>query len=239
MDDYSVKQTFELRAQNYNNDMKWLDDEKIIKPMIPATFGNNTALDICCGNGLLAKKLLETGWDVVAGDLSQDMLGKIDFEVRCQQMDVCDIPYADNAFDLVVCRQGLQYTNMDVAIKSIMRVTSNEVRLGHVTINCAEDEGFWHDYFSIAAPGRKSVVLPNEIPECVERCGLKIVDCSVVYTNSNMLSTLKYLDAETRHALARRIIDSSEEFKKKNGITVINEEEILRKRRWEFVVCKK
>lgn len=239
MNDHEAKKTFELRAQSYNKDMKWLEDKKIIDPMIPSPFGNKTALDICCGNGLLAKELLEVGWDVIAGDFSQSMLDQINFDVHRQQLDVCNLPFPDNSFDLVVCRQGLQYTDIDLAIRNIMRVTSNEVRLGHVTINSADDEFFWRDYFCVAAPGRKSVILPNEIPEHAERNGLKIIKQSTVYTSSNMLSTLKYLDEEIKHSLVRKIIDSSEKFKLRNGITVINEKEILRNRRWEFVVCRK
>jgi SAM-dependent methyltransferase len=64
-------------------------------------------LDIPCGEGAFAKRLLERGIEVSAADLVDEM------KVSGAQFAVCDmnepLPYRDGEFDAVVCIDGIEH----------------------------------------------------------------------------------------------------------------------------------
>jgi ubiquinone/menaquinone biosynthesis C-methylase UbiE len=76
-------------------------------------------LDVACGTGIVARRAAEwvgTDGRVVGLDMNEGMLGvarKASSDVRpaieWQQGDAADMPFPDQAFDVVFCQQGLQF----------------------------------------------------------------------------------------------------------------------------------
>jgi len=74
-----------------------------------------TCLDIGCGTGALAKLMHHKAFEWINFDISNQML------LRCQQQfgkgvfqiqgDAADLPFADNAFDLILSNMALQWCN--------------------------------------------------------------------------------------------------------------------------------
>jgi SAM-dependent methyltransferase len=88
-----------------------------------------SALDIGCGSGVYLEELVAMGFKVSGVDLSAEMLAttRKRFEGRAavdlQQADVEHLPFADGAFDLVVCVGVLGYLLSDEqALAEIRRV---------------------------------------------------------------------------------------------------------------------
>lgn len=241
MDNKEIIETYKLRANRYKHDMLWLEDERLFAPLIPTVFGKGKALDVCSGVGSVAKRLKKEGWDVTANDLCYEMISQIDDNIPFIIADVCELPFEDNSFDLVVCRQGLQYTELDKAIASILRIASKEVRFGHITIPYSSDLEFWIKYFSMAAPGRKHVFVPGQIEQIIKKCNfdIDIVHMEEKFVKASLIHPIEYLDKNMQEVLLASINMSDESFKERNGIELLSNGDIIFNRRWEFITCKK
>ncbi|HZS25006.1 MAG TPA: class I SAM-dependent methyltransferase [Gaiellaceae bacterium] len=83
-----------------------------------------TALEVGCGRGELAERLLHAGVDVVALDQSERMVELTRARgVDARVGDVVDLPFADGAFDLAVANFMLYHVReLDRALAELARV---------------------------------------------------------------------------------------------------------------------
>ena len=75
-------------------------------------------LDLCSGNGLLAKHLVEKGVKVVAVDISEELLkniANID-NIETLTSDIRLLDFNENSFDKVIFYAGIQYLNNNEAL---------------------------------------------------------------------------------------------------------------------------
>jgi ubiquinone/menaquinone biosynthesis C-methylase UbiE len=100
---------------------------------------SDRVLDLACATGIVArlasKQVGPTG-KVVGLDLNPAMLAiarsaaPTDALIEWQQGNAEDMPFPDEAFDLVLCQQGLQFfPNKDVALREMHRVLAPGGRL--------------------------------------------------------------------------------------------------------------
>ncbi len=71
-----------------------------------------TVLDVGCGDGALTNPLVERGLEVAGVDISAVALGH--FRGRGVVGEVADLPFAADAFDLVLCTEVLEHLPEDV-----------------------------------------------------------------------------------------------------------------------------
>lgn len=225
--------TYNKRAKSYDSDMVWLNNPTLFIPISVPVFGNGKALDACSGTGCVASCLKNIGWDVTAVDICKEMLQQVDKNITRVVADVANLPFDDGEFDISVCRQGLQYTDMESAISSLFRVTKSKVVLGHITIEDRTDRSFWKKYFSIASPGRRNVFLPGEIKKTANSFNWLLEEEKIFYDSASLLSPIKYLKQDEQEQLYLIIKNTNQAFKSRNGITITNDD-IIYKRRWEF-----
>ena len=235
MSNQKIIETYKKRARSYSKDMSWLEKPLLFEPLSIPAFGGKKALDACSGTGCVASHLRKHGWDVTAVDVCEEMLQQVEHGVFCVVSDIAGMPFDDSEFDISVCRQGLQYTNVEQALKSLFRVTKSKVILGHITIEDSIDLPFWENYFSIASPGRKHVFLPGDIKTYATKLGWSLEEERIIYDSASLLSPIQYLDENKLKALQSIVKNTTQEFKDRNGIIITNED-IVYKRRWEFQV---
>lgn len=233
-----VKNTFAARAKSYDGEFSWIHDEAFISDLVPAPFGDGTFLDACAGTGAVACLAQESGWVTTATDISAEMMEKIPSEISSVVADVCDLPFADGAFEAVSCRQGLQYVNLEKALQELYRVAKKEVRLAHITIHAEEDYQFWKDYFAIASPGRVNVFLPNQMATLSKQIGYTTVETSLKISEESYVSSIMHLSEKERKILIDRFLSASPAFLARNHIT-ISENDIRGERRWEYLLLAK
>ena len=100
------KEGYNLYAAQYNNDVVYLntfEENKVLEFMGNLT--NKTALDLGCGTGRLIQDLLNSGADVTAIDVSEEMINiaKNKFpKIKTEIADVNKLPFKDGSFDFVV-----------------------------------------------------------------------------------------------------------------------------------------
>ena len=233
-----VKNTFAARAKSYDDEFSWIHDKDYISDLVPPPFGMGKLLDVCAGTGAVSCLAHESGWDTTATDISAEMMEKISYDVRRVVADVCALPFADDSFDVVSCRQGLQYVPLEKALKELYRVAKAEVRLAHITIHEEEDYQFWKDYFAIASPGRVNVFLPDQIATLARQIGFKTAKTSPKISEESYVSSIMHLSEEERKILIDRFLSASPAFLKRNRIT-ISENDIRGERRWEYIILTK
>lgn len=95
--------------------------------------GARRILDAACGTGVVVRLVAEGGIspkEIVGVDLNENMLEvarnlepDAAFPIAWQQGDLCALPFAEEAFDVVLCNQGLQFPpDKGLALSEIKRV---------------------------------------------------------------------------------------------------------------------
>ncbi|MFT3934659.1 MAG: class I SAM-dependent methyltransferase [Chitinophagaceae bacterium] len=179
--------------------------EPIGKEIITAVHpsGKDNVLDIAAGTGepgLTIAAMLQGG-KVTITDLSPDMLvvaeqnaeNKGIINIETLACDVCELPFADNSFDVVTCRMGFMFfPDMQLAANEIYRVLKKGGRFATSVWN-TPDKNFWVTAMmsTIAkyiqtpppppgAPGMFRCAAPGLIKGILEQAGFKNVTEKVV-----------------------------------------------------------
>lgn len=223
---------FSKRAKQYNQEFHWINDPKFINILVPEVFGDKTFLDLCSGSGAIARCACSLGWKVTAIDNNDEMMNTND--VNCTKIisDIHKLPFSHNSFDVVACRQGLQYTLLNDALQEIKRVVKSSVYLAHITIYDKDDVDFWRAYYAIAAPNRRNVFIPNQIVSAAVGVGLKHEYTDIMFTEESLLSPTEYLSYTDREKLIKMLKEKDKSFLLRNNISIGNSD-IRSVRRWE------
>ena len=107
----------------------------IVNLAAKALAGRNPAdcriLDAGCGSGGVTTRLLRKGYNVVACDMDEESIRQGLATGRLKdvhRLDVAQLPFEDNSFDLVVCSEVLEHVPDDAqALRSLLRVAKRDV----------------------------------------------------------------------------------------------------------------
>lgn len=226
--------TFNKRAKLYAKQTQWVLADECIQPFVRRVFGSGLAFDACAGTGAISQALSNNGWKVLSCDLNKEMLrqGNIDFPIIC---DIHSIPTIEKHYDLVVCRQGLQYTDLAIALGELSRICKGKMIIGHITIEENDRSDFWNKYFKIASPGRKHIFMPGEISSECRKIGLNIVSEHVFHQTDYYLGPILHLPKDKIKALTDLLLSQSNEFKSLYGVNDTSEGDIIYSNRWEII----
>lgn len=187
-----IRETFRARAAAYDGEAPWNVDTSLAE-MLLLTAGSKSSvmLDVCAGTGLVSNVAARLGWRTVAVDATYEMLSRAEIPHRVLGLAE-SLPFRDRSFDLAVCRQGMQYLHLDIAIAEMIRVAPL-IGLIHIFSPCADDNQFWRRYFEVASPGRLHVFNEGSLDEiCLEK-GLKAVWAADMTTRSPVRSAVNHL----------------------------------------------
>lgn len=140
-----MKDTFQLAG----NAALIYEEQKvpaIFGPLAEATLNaiplsdQDSVLDVACGTGIVARKvraLIGPAARVVGADLNEGMIEAArnmvdDYARSCEWhvCDVCDMPFEEHAFSIVLCQQGLQFfPDEEAALMEIKRVLRSHGRI--------------------------------------------------------------------------------------------------------------
>lgn len=221
------------RASLYDKKMSWVNMQECISPLTPDVFGNGIALDVCAGTGAVSKALIEKGWTVISYDASKAMLSQSKLPLPILG-DMHNLPFLDSFFEIIVCRQGLQYADIKLAIDEFKRVCRNQILLGHITREDGDSYSFWQDYFAIASPGRKHIFKPNELYHVAQKMELPVEIIQTITQQDNYVGPLLHLPPNEQTALVKLLIDSEKGFKALYNVKE-KTDIITYSNRWEFL----
>lgn len=142
---------FTQRAARYNRSSHWVSDPELgaftvekaeVKP-------TDVVLDVACGTGLVSRHFRGKVAKIVGADITEAM-----FEQASPYIDEMvvtpgeSLPFADASFDVVVCRQGIQFMRDGEAVKEMVRVLKPGGRCVLVHL-CAYGESDRAEYYEI------------------------------------------------------------------------------------------
>jgi len=235
-------ETFRLRAQHYDYEARWIRDRDLIQPLVPPPYGTKRLLDVCSGTGAVTYVAQEMGWDVFAVDTSRSML-LIQQKKESSRIVLCsgeELPYADEAFDVVTIRQGLHYLGLPESIHELLRVAKREVRIGTITAATRDDISWWTDYFKIASPGRRHVFVPGEISTIAARFSVKVSEV-IKYSRDSFRGSISHLSTMDQATLINHVISAPSEIASAYHFRAGAEtpKDFWYDLRWEFITLEK
>jgi ubiquinone/menaquinone biosynthesis C-methylase UbiE len=172
---------FKNRAQKYNHSSNWVEDQALIRRIfeLSGAGADSQVLDIATGTGLIAKEFFGkvkkvTGMDI-SPDMAQHATGCMDEIVFAP---VEQMPFVDNSFDAIVCRQGLQFAELDKAIPEIHRVLKpgGWVVLCHLTAYNDTDRDLAFAIQKLRNPARRNYLMPADMSTALEAAGFLKVE---------------------------------------------------------------
>ena len=179
---------FSQRASSYEQEAKWILDEQFVRPLVPAPFGGGKLLDVCTGTGVVAKYADTLGWEATGLDNNTDIMNYLNTHVISVCGDANHLPFPDESFDLVVCRQGLQYLDRDVAIGDMLRVSRGEVRLLHGFVQ-DEDIESWRALFRITNRNNRNFFSDTILMSAIQGHAPASVECTYLTTRETFRKT--------------------------------------------------
>ena len=116
---------FTARADRYDASSRWCTDQALLDRIFEASGAGpqHRVLDVACGTGLVSERFHGRVAELVGVDLTPAMAeqakGRLD---RFVQGSAHALPFADASFDVVVCRQGIQFMDLPLALSEMVRV---------------------------------------------------------------------------------------------------------------------
>ena len=99
---------FTTRAKTYSASANWIADQGLIQGHIEAAGAgpSKNVLELCCGTGMVGRSFAAAGWHICGIDLTRAMAEEANEFFPCICSPAEQVPFLDNAFDVVVLRQA-------------------------------------------------------------------------------------------------------------------------------------
>jgi radical SAM protein with 4Fe4S-binding SPASM domain len=172
-----VREHFCLRAPKYDSSARWVKDAGLLSAIEEwaCVESGDCVLDVTCGTGIISKLFFRKAKIVVGVDVTEEMyrqaLPKLDYLVNA---DAQELPFADNQFDLVICRQGLQFMqDPQRAVSEMYRVCRQKGRimLIHLTAFGEADKEYAFKIQLARQPLRKNCFLEEDLINLLKWAG--------------------------------------------------------------------
>lgn len=222
---------FKNRAEKYNRSSNWVADQDLIRQIfdLSAAGPESLVLDIATGTGLIAREFFGKVKKVTGLDISPEMArhaeGYMDEIVFAP---VEEMPFPDNSFDVVVCRQGLQFAELDKAIPEIHRVLKPGGRtvLCHLTAYNETDRELTFAIQKLRNPARRNYLMPTDIADALEAAGFRDVENIEYLTDESVNQWIDNgaIPVESMEAIRELYRAAGEGFKEIHDIRFIDDD---------------
>jgi SAM-dependent methyltransferase len=171
-----VKAHFTDRAERYDRSSAWCTDDQLGDLVLAMTqpSPDDELLDVACGTGLVSAWFSGRVRRIVGADLTPAMSDQAAAHVDELVETVAeDLPFEDDRFDLVVCRQGIQFMDLPDAVEEMVRVTrpGGRIALLHLCAYGEEDRDEYFEVLRLRNPVRRNFFLPGDVPRLLADAG--------------------------------------------------------------------
>ena len=171
-----VLEHFTARAARYNISSHWVDDAAL-GAFTAATLAPRPAdvlLDVACGTGLVSKHFKGKVARIVGADITAAMFAQA--APYIDEMTVTPgeaLPFPDASFDLVVCRQGIQFMDDGAAVKQMLRVLrpGGRVCLVHLCAYGEEDKAEYFEILRLRNEARRNFYVREDLARLLTDAG--------------------------------------------------------------------
>ena len=215
-----VKHHFTERAQRYDRSSYWCTDEvlreRVLKILQPKQ--DQILLDVACGTGLVSAWFHKKNVKKVVGvDITEAMY--VQAKDRLDEFFVGSgesLPFEDNSFDIVICRQGTQFMDDKVAMREMYRVAKPNGVVCVINL-CAYGEEDKEEYFEVLRlrnPVRRNFYLREDMITLFEQAGFQeiTVHDHISKENVDIWSNNGAISEERREAIRNMYRSGSDAF---------------------------
>lgn len=218
---------FTARAAKYNRSSHWVNDPElgafIVATMAPRP--GDTLLDIACGTGLVSKHFKGRVGRVVGVDITTAMADQAGAWIdQFVESPAESLPFPDASFDLVVCRQGIQFMRDDAAVREMFRVLRPGGRVCLIHL-CAYGESDKAEYFEILRArneARRNFYVREDLARLMTQAGAASVAVHdwVSVEDVDVWSDTGAITEEAREGIRSIYRNASAEFTRLHAVSV-------------------
>ncbi|MGV9295810.1 class I SAM-dependent methyltransferase [Amycolatopsis sp. NPDC003676] len=221
----AVVDHFTNRAPTYDRSSSWCTDDALGEVVLRAAAPTSAShvLDVACGTGLVSRLFHGRVAKVIGADITAEMAEQA--KPRLDELVVAPaetLPFPAGSFDVVVCRQGIQFMTLPDATREMVRVLKPGGRLVLVNL-CAYGPADRDEYFEILRlrnPVRRHFFLPEDLRALLRESGCAEVSLEryVSVENVDVWSDNGAIAESRREAIRRVYRGASEEFRRLHAV---------------------
>jgi len=225
----NAAQHFIKRAKKYNSSSSWVGDTVLIgKIRDLAGYGPQAyILDIAIGTGKIAQAFRGHVKCVVGVDICTEMVQQAK---ECADKIVLtlaeNLPFQNNTFDTCVCRQGLQFMQLNAVLSEIRRILKpgGLVVLCHLAAYGKEDKDETFLIQKLRNPARKNFFLPEDVPNLLKKKAFTKIELFEYITRESVSQWIDNgaIDENAQEKIREAYRKSSHAFKKIHNIQFKN-----------------
>lgn len=227
----SARTHFKDRSGVYNKSSSWVSDEKLLDYIFTMAKpkADDVVLDLATGTGLVAARFKGRVKEVIGLDISDAMSAQAKPHLdRLIISSVENIPLPDHSVDIAVCRQGLQFVNLNKAIDEVKRVLKpgGRVVFCHLNAYGLYDRADAFEIQALRNPARVNFFIPGDLESLMEDRGLKVDEVGQFRSRESINQWINH-GASTEHereSIKRIYRNSSPEFKKVHELEVTKDD---------------
>ena len=178
--DATVLEHFTARAATYDQSSSWCTDDALgdLVLSLTAPQPEHAVLDIACGTGLVSRLFTGKVARLVGVDITEAMFDQA--RPHLDELVVSpaeSLPFPDATFDIVVCRQGIQFMDDAAAVGEMARVLKpgGKVCLIHLCAYGLEDRDEYFEILRLRNPARRNFYLREDLARLMTGAGLRDV----------------------------------------------------------------
>lgn len=169
----SLDRYYRYRAASYDDESPWMRNQRLLTSHLHwADIKPTAVLDVATGTGIIASLFKDPRTTVVGLDYSTAMLefagNRLKHLVRGSGQ--C-LPFRDNQFDIVTCRQGLHYLLTHTALDEFFRVCRRVVVVSEIICLSEHDVRWWWPICKVLSPGRLTIFTIESLVNLIQEAG--------------------------------------------------------------------
>jgi DNA gyrase subunit B len=216
---------FTARADRYDRSSSWCTDAGLGELVLglAAPRPTDQVLDVACGTGLVSRLFAgrvrrQVGLDITA-DMAEQAREVLD-ELVIAPAEA--LPFPDDEFDIVVCRQGLQFMTLPDAVDEMVRVVrpGGRVVLVHLCAYGPQDSAEYFEILRLRNPVRRHFFLPGDVGDLLRSAGCADVAVRryVSVEDVDVWADNGAIDEERREAIRAVYRQASPEFRRLHAV---------------------
>jgi len=188
---------FDLRGGDFDKSARWIKDKTLLKlhRNLIRINNNSRILECCCGTGIVGSQFTGKTCSVTGIDINETMLNKARKRLdKCLVASAESIPFNDNYFDAVICRQALHFLNMKKAINEMFRVCKcgGQILISQIVPYGKSDRNWLCKMHREKQPLLKNFPEEQEIMTLIGSAGFKKIEKKHYYIFESINDWLKY-----------------------------------------------
>lgn len=223
----TVQEHFTARAAHYNRSSRWCTDDALLDRIVAATTPTpqSRVLDVAVGTGLVSQRFRPLVGHITGLDINESMMEQArPYTDALVTSPAEQMPFPDASFDIVVCRQGIQFMDAPRAAREMARVTRPGGRICLIDL-CAYGEEDRAEYFEVLRlrnPARRNFFDASDVATLLVEAGCQTTQVHryISVEDVDVWSDNQAIGEDRRAAIRQVYRNASEGFRRLHGVVL-------------------